>query len=318
MAVRPRYPAGSMSTWSRRTWLLAGLVLCSCQRDRGAEAPRRATVEIRNTPVRISMADLHMSGGVPPNWVFALPRGDAASGRQLFQDYGCNTCHAVAGEPFSASPAPDQVGPELSGMGSHHPEVYFVESILNPDAVLVEGPGYIGADGRSKMPAYPDLTAAELTDLVAYVKSLVDPSGADMHGTTFTGRVDLDAANVPPAEPPKASATPREEATVFFGQTYSVRDGQLAELERWFGSAGLAEFRGFDGLVEVQTWVDRTRGPEAMVTLFGFRDIDQLRAFLAAPKIAKALQRFDDFAERIDRQIYETRPVYRVGALSDQ
>src|SRR5262249_41705658 len=44
--------------------------------------------------------------------------------------------------------------------------------------VLVEGPGYIGGDGRSIMPAYPDMTLAQLTNLVAYLKTLGGPEMA--------------------------------------------------------------------------------------------------------------------------------------------
>ena len=63
-------------------------------------------------------------------------------------------------------------GPELTGMGGHHPAAYFAESILNPNAVLVEGPDYIGEDGYSKMPAYDGMTLRELADVVAFLRSL--------------------------------------------------------------------------------------------------------------------------------------------------
>src|SRR5207249_752462 len=49
----------------------------------------------------------------------------------------------VAGESFAPPTGP---GPELTGMGSHHPAEYFLESILTPDAVLVDGPEYVGPD----------------------------------------------------------------------------------------------------------------------------------------------------------------------------
>jgi cbb3-type cytochrome oxidase cytochrome c subunit len=65
------------------------------------------------------------------------------------------------------------VGPDLSGMGSHHPAEYFAESIINPNRVIVDGPGYTGPDGRSRMPEYSDsLTIRQLVDLVAYLNSL--------------------------------------------------------------------------------------------------------------------------------------------------
>ena len=37
--------------------------------------------------------------------------------------------------------------------------------------MLIEGPGYIGGDGHSIMPATPAMTLAQLIDLVAYLKS---------------------------------------------------------------------------------------------------------------------------------------------------
>jgi hypothetical protein len=70
-------------------------------------------------------------------------------------------------------------------MGDHHPVEYFAESLLNPNAVIVTGPGYTDADGMSIMPDYHEsLTVAELTDLVAYLKGLQGehaPSAAAQH-----------------------------------------------------------------------------------------------------------------------------------------
>lgn len=58
-------------------------------------------------------------------------------------------------------------------MGEHHPPGYLLESVINPNAVIVEGPGYTGPDGRSIMPSYADrLTVPELLDLVAYLRTL--------------------------------------------------------------------------------------------------------------------------------------------------
>ena len=56
--------------------------------------------------------------------------------------------------------------------GGHHPAGYLLESIINPNAVVVEGRGYTGPDGKSIMPDYPGrLSVSELIDLVAYLKS---------------------------------------------------------------------------------------------------------------------------------------------------
>ena len=51
------------------------------------------------------------------------------------------------------------VGPELSQMAGMHPAEFFAESIINPNAVIdhdAKQNGYVGADGKSKMPEYND------------------------------------------------------------------------------------------------------------------------------------------------------------------
>ena len=85
---------------------------------------------------------------------------------------------SVKGEAFPPGKKGD-VGPELTGMGGRHPTDYLVESILNPNAVIVEAPGFTGPDGLSKMPDYRDsMTVAQLIDLVAYLKSLTGGDGS--------------------------------------------------------------------------------------------------------------------------------------------
>jgi mono/diheme cytochrome c family protein len=127
-------------------------------------------------PTRITMAALHAAGGVPPGWRFTLPAGDAAAGRQAFVDFKCYACHAIKGEQFPLKLGESATaGPDLTGMGGHHPAEYLAESIVNPSAVLIEGPGYIGGDGRSIMPMYPEMTLAQLANLVTYLKTLTSP-----------------------------------------------------------------------------------------------------------------------------------------------
>jgi mono/diheme cytochrome c family protein len=123
---------------------------------------------------KVTMEQLHQSGGVPPGWKFALPGGDPVKGRQVFADLECYKCHAIHGENFPASGGDAKnVGPELTGMGSQHPAEYFAESILAPNAVILDGPGYIGPDGKSVMPSYADsLSVTQLVDLVAFLKGL--------------------------------------------------------------------------------------------------------------------------------------------------
>lgn len=132
-------------------------------------------------PIRITMEALHAQGGLPKGWRFLMPPGDAAAGRAAFIAMKCFTCHEIKGEEFpQADKKPADVGPELTGMGQHHPVEYFAESIVNPNRVILEGAGYTSADGSSKMPDYADtMTVRQLIDIVAYVGSL---RGGAMHG----------------------------------------------------------------------------------------------------------------------------------------
>ncbi len=100
------------------------------------------------------------------------PAGDAARGQALFAKLKCFTCHSVRGGGF---PDPSRPGPDLSGVGSRHPG-YLVESVMNPNALIVDGPGYTDDRGLSTMPDYRDhLKVAELIDLVAYLRTLQAP-----------------------------------------------------------------------------------------------------------------------------------------------
>jgi sulfur-oxidizing protein SoxX len=148
--------------------------------DHGTTAP--AATQAGAGSRKVTMEELHRSGGVPPGWKFALPGGDAVKGRQVFADLECYKCHTVKGESFPASGGDAKnVGPELTGMGNQHPAEYFAESILAPNAVILDGPGYIGPDGKSIMPSYADsLSVTQLVDLVAFIQSLT--GGGHTHG----------------------------------------------------------------------------------------------------------------------------------------
>src|SRR6266508_4228811 len=127
--------------------------------------------------------------GVPRGWKFALPAGDPAKGRQLFADLECYKCHAIQGAGFPPGGGDAKnVGPELTGMGGMHPAEYFAESILSPNAVILDGPGYSGPDGTSIMPSYADsLSVTQLVDLVAFLKGLTggghEPGAAPVEKT---------------------------------------------------------------------------------------------------------------------------------------
>lgn len=68
-------------------------------------------------------------------------------------------------------------------MGPQHPLEYFVEAVINPNAVVEER--YRGPDGKSKMPSFnEDLTVQELIDLAAYLASLKPKRDGEIgHGT---------------------------------------------------------------------------------------------------------------------------------------
>ncbi len=142
-------------------------------------------------PIRTTMEALHASGGVPKGWKFLLPPGDASKGREVFVTMECFACHEVRGEAFPQNAKRGhEPGPELTGMGSHHPAEYFAESIVNPNRVIVKGPGYTGGDGLSTMPSYGDsMTLQQLVDVVAYLKSL--KSGTSMPHDGHTKAMDM-------------------------------------------------------------------------------------------------------------------------------
>ena len=160
--------------------------------DHGAATapPARPTDHARRG-ARISMDEMHRAGGVPAGWRFSWPEGDAAKGRDVFVKLECYQCHEVKGESFPAPPRdPTRQGPALAGMGDHHPAEYFAESVLDPNAVIVTGPGFTGPDGLSIMPDYRDsLTLAETIDLVAFIRSLAAGPHAHHDGPPERERV---------------------------------------------------------------------------------------------------------------------------------
>lgn len=142
-----------------------------------------AQEETSHAPVKTTMEALHQMGGVPHGWKFKLPEGDADAGRKVYIEMKCYTCHRIAGEKFpKVDPEERKPGPDLTGMGAHHPRDYFAETIVNPNAVvLTDEPGYLGKDGLSIMPDYNDtLTIKQWIDLATYLKSLRGEMKHDM------------------------------------------------------------------------------------------------------------------------------------------
>jgi hypothetical protein len=240
-----------------------GRILIGCQAARLPESASQLSRAV-TPPQPISMAALHGAGGVPAGWTFMTPPGDPTRGRQAFMDFGCFSCHAVQGEHFPGQPGEKRPGPDLTGMGGHHPAGYFAESILNPDAVLVDGPGYLGSDGRSIMPSYPDMTLAQLTDLVAYLKSL---DGGGNQGPVHA-----------------AAAAPEQEGSTLLIRMYRVTAAQLTSFADWFEENGAQRFGAMPGLLSFTSYINHERSGRLLVTVYEFEDEGALFLFLRRPE----------------------------------
>lgn len=276
-------------------------------------APTSNGVRPRATPgVRLTMMELHRQGGVPRGWKPRVPPGDVVAGRESFVALGCPACHRVAGEPFS-SDAPSGPGPELTGMGSHHPPAYFAEALLDPDAVVLEGAGWVDEDGRSTMPTYPDMTLRQLGDLVAYLTSLRQSEDASpAHGTGAMGA----ATTLETVARDSLPAAPSGAGHAYYAQSYDVLPGRLAAFESWFATTGKARLLEIEGLAGVDTFVDLERPDTALTTVLAFRDEAALRTFLADPASAELWRELDGFVGPHGHRATDGPPLYRAPGLS--
>lgn len=224
-------------------------------------------------------------------------------GRALFRDFGCHNCHDVQGEAFP--PVTDKrPGPDLTGMGSHHPAAYFAEAILNPNAVLLDGPGYLGPDGRSIMPTYPDMTLAQLADLVAYLQTLTGGGSGAMHTHVMPA---------PPAGRPTAGAPA---AAVFLVAVNELPAQQLAAFDEWFGQTGMDDLKSFTGLVSLETFVNRSVGRRELVTIFGFEDEAALQDFVTQAQAADAPPQIRALLKKGRGGVYRSGLLYKAPGLS--
>lgn len=179
----------------RRVWLAGGALAAAALaagaaffqvRWAGAQQPHGGSAPAagEEAPIRMTMEELHRQGGVPKGWKFRLPGGDAPAGREVFVKLECYSCHVVKGEKFPTSGTREPgKGPELTGLGGAHPAEYFFEAVLNPNRVIIQGPGYTDKQGLSTMPDYnATLTLEEAVNLVAYLTSLLSKEGGHSAG----------------------------------------------------------------------------------------------------------------------------------------
>jgi cytochrome c2 len=107
-------------------------------------------------------------GGAAPaaTQVAAAPSTAGASGAELAQQWGCNTCHKLD--------SPDRlVGPSLWDIGARKDANYIRESILDPDAVVAEGfPPAVMKGTLDGNGFYQKVSLQDLNTLVGYLTSL--------------------------------------------------------------------------------------------------------------------------------------------------
>ena len=167
--VRAAAAAVRLSTYVTLEASIA-LAVFICTAALGEVTPGRHTAFERKPASHVTnITPSQGDGGSRVTGTVTPPPGDAARGRSVFVKLQCFRCHSVRGERV---PAPSRPGPDLTEVGRYHAG-YLLESIMNPNARIVDGPGYTDARGLSTMPDYREkLTVTELIDLVAYLKGL--------------------------------------------------------------------------------------------------------------------------------------------------
>ena len=106
-------------------------------------------------------------------WSIAVEGGDPVAGAFIARYHAgasCLRCHVIDGRGGDA-------GPSLDGLALRSDRASILQSIVDPQAVLVEGYG-----GASAMPNMrPVLSPREIRDLVAYLSTLDDSAAGKGH-----------------------------------------------------------------------------------------------------------------------------------------
>ena len=113
---------------------------------------------------------------------FVFPEGDPEEGRYAFEENRCYQCHVVEGVEFDEEAGEGGIGPDLTEIGSIQTRTYMVESLLDPNKVVVADPpgqapgdegSYRNEYGDSKMPEFHDtMTLRQLLDIAAFLTTL--------------------------------------------------------------------------------------------------------------------------------------------------
>lgn len=104
------------------------------------------------------------------------PGAETPDGRELYLSYGCAACHGANGDGNGPGAALAHVKPrDLRNVGAFS-GARTVEGIASTIAFGI-------ADGRTGMPAYPDIPKSERTAMARYILSLEDaPRGIAVSG----------------------------------------------------------------------------------------------------------------------------------------
>ena len=122
-------------------------------KENGIERPTFTPDELRDLIAYLAPS----SAGPQRNSVYVLP-GRAEAGRRLFAEKHCVECHAVGG-------AGGRVGPDLVERGVRQSPVEFAATIWNKAPAMA-------AAMKSHAIAVPQLSPAEMADIVAYLYSV--------------------------------------------------------------------------------------------------------------------------------------------------
>ncbi len=90
----------------------------------------------------------------------SMAQDKAAAGMKVFEAQKCGMCHAVAGKGNKKAP--------LDGVGKKLNEAQIKEWIVDPKMAAEKAK----STAKPPMKAYPNLPAADLDSLVAYMSSL--------------------------------------------------------------------------------------------------------------------------------------------------
>ena len=120
-------------------------------------------------------AVLLLAASACENREFVLPKGDIETGKAVFTELSCNSCHSIAGQVEHAPLVEGAIHVELGGTVSRV-KTYsdLVTSIINPSHKLSRGLNTmtVTRDGVSRMPIYNEImTVQQLVDLSAFLET---------------------------------------------------------------------------------------------------------------------------------------------------